>query len=88
MVSLPARLTIGTAAAELQRLVPQVAAQGQGPVALDGSTLEQFDSSAIAVMLELRRQVLRHGGQLSVTRLPPRLSDLMALYGVGELLPG
>ncbi|MCU0957753.1 MAG: STAS domain-containing protein [Hydrogenophaga sp.] len=86
-LALPAKLTMGTATAELERLLPLLK-RPQGPaVTLDAGALEVFDSSAIAILLELRREVLRQGRELRVHRLPSRLRDLMALYGVGDLLP-
>ncbi len=84
---MPARLTMGSAAVELQQLLSRLQGAGAATVVLDGRGLEHFDSSAISVMLELRRLVLQRGGELRVVNLPPRLTDLMALYGVGELLP-
>jgi phospholipid transport system transporter-binding protein len=84
---LPAKLIMGTATVELERLTHHLG-RLQGPrVTLDAGALEVFDSSAIAVLLELRRELLRQDRQLQVLRLPSRLRDLMSLYGVGELLP-
>ena len=84
---LPARLTMGSASSELQPLMTATANAGASTVVIDGQGLEQFDSSAIAILLELRRQALERGGRLTVHGLPPRLAELMTLYGVGELLP-
>jgi phospholipid transport system transporter-binding protein len=53
----------------------------------DATALEQFDSSALAVLMECRRESLATGKTFSVKRLPPRLRELAALYGVAELLP-
>lgn len=55
--------------------------------AVDASALQQFDSSALAVLLGLRRALLAQGAQLQVNGLPPRLRELATLYGVAELLP-
>ena len=54
---------------------------------VDASALEQFDSSALAVLLGLRRALLVKGARLTVNGLPERLRDLATLYGVAELLP-
>jgi len=87
MLALPAKLIMGTATAEMGRLFSLLGSQQQPRVTLDAGALEVFDSSAIAVLLEVRRELLRQGRQLQILRLPPRLRDLMTLYGVGELLP-
>ena len=59
-----------------------------GPQAVaDASALREFDSSALAVLLECRREALALGKSFAVTQLPARLRDLAALYGVSELLP-
>ena len=57
------------------------------PVVADASSLQKFDSSAIAVMLECRREAQLQGKSFSVRGLPARLRSLAALYGVAELLP-
>lgn len=56
-------------------------------VTVDGAALARFDSSALAVLLELRRQCQSCGKQFAVTRLPRQLLELAGLYGVEELLP-
>lgn len=84
VLSLSGRVTMGTATAELATLAPQL--QQATSVVVDGGALENFDSSAIAVLLELRRQALRKSCSFTVEQLPARLRDLMTLYGVGELL--
>ena len=53
----------------------------------DASALRDFDSSALAVLLECRREALALGKTFAVSSLHPRLHALAALYGVGELLP-
>jgi phospholipid transport system transporter-binding protein len=53
----------------------------------DASALRRFDSSALAVLLECRREALALGKAFAVSQLHPRLRDLAGLYGVSELLP-
>lgn len=84
---LPERLTLHEAAATLARLQTAVAATPGPVVQVDASSLVQFDSSAVAVLLEVGRQLQQQGKTLQVTGLPPRLRDLVALYGVESLLP-
>ena len=54
---------------------------------MDAGALRHFDSSAVAVLLELRREAQAQGRVLRVLRWPARLQALVALYGVQELLP-
>ncbi|WP_101047705.1 STAS domain-containing protein [Macromonas nakdongensis] len=87
---LPPRLTHAEASAYLDRCVAAARAGGMSTgVAwqLDASALADFDSSALAVLLALRRRALAAGGHLQVLGLSARLRDLAALYGVSELLP-
>ena len=60
-------------------------AQGREAV-LDASALEQFDSSALAVVLACRRAVLAKGAVIRVTGLPERAQALAKVYGVTALL--
>ena len=55
-------------------------------VALDASALADFDSSALAVLLGLRRVLTQKGTALRVEGMTPRLRELASLYGVLELL--
>ena len=58
-----------------------------GPaVVVDASALSRFDSSALAVLLACRREVLASGKQFAIQGLPSRLVDLAALYGIDALL--
>ena len=56
-------------------------------VVVDAGALAHFDSSALAVLLECRREAMAHGKTFAVARLPARLRELAGLYGVAELLP-
>ncbi len=85
-LKLPPTLLHAQANACLAQWVAQLPAQPPGPVALDASALVEFDSSALAVLLGLRRQVLAQGGSLQITGMSERLRQLAALYGVQDLL--
>ena len=82
-IVLPARLTLANASTALAALQAQVAGAGR-PVEVDASALEAFDTSAIATLLELRRQAA--GRALRVSAAPPTRVELAGLYGVAELL--
>jgi phospholipid transport system transporter-binding protein len=87
MLVLPAELTHEHAAACCRMLAQAMRSQPETSVVADAGGLARFDSSALAVLLESRREALAIGKKLSVSRLPPRLRDLAALYGVADLLP-
>lgn len=55
-----------------------------GEVDLSGTT--KVDSSAVAVLLGLRRRAADEGKPLSFTHVPPALSALADLYSVEDLL--
>lgn len=85
MPSLPATLTIKDARVAVLALEPAVG-QGSGELVIDASTLGAFDTSAIATLLELRRQAQAVGRTLSVRGAPPAMVELAGLYGVADLL--
>jgi phospholipid transport system transporter-binding protein len=84
--ALPEQLTLANASQILQNLDRSVLGAAGPVVQIDASALKNFDSSAIAVLLELRRRLLAQGKTLQVVAWPERLQGLVALYGVGELL--
>ena len=53
---------------------------------IDFSGITGVDSSAVALLLEWRRQALARGKSLSYVNLPPNLLALAQLYGVDELI--
>lgn len=83
---LPSELTYQQATACLRMLVQGLPAQTAGEVVVDASSLQDFDSSALAVLLEFRRLSLASGNAFAARGLSPRLTDLARLYGVDELL--
>ena len=85
---LPATLTHAQAAGTSRMLAQALkAGAASSPVVVDGSALQAFDSSALAVLLECRREALAAGQPFGTRALPPRLRVLASLYGVAELLP-
>ena len=85
MLALPAVLTHAQAGPCLEQLAAGIST-GPKQVVLDAQPLQDFDSSALAVLLELRRACLRRGKQLHIQGAPERLMLLAALYGVRALL--
>ncbi|MDD2609266.1 MAG: STAS domain-containing protein [Giesbergeria sp.] len=85
-LALPAELTHRQAAAILAGLQQTLAQQTQAVCVLDASALAQFDSAALAVLLECRRTLLAQGRTLQVQGLPEALGRMALLYGVDGLL--
>ena len=56
------------------------------PVVVDASALTAFDSSALAVLLELRRHTALASKDLRLQGLPERLKVLASVYGVQDLI--
>jgi phospholipid transport system transporter-binding protein len=72
-----------------KQTLEQAAAQGNVDAAMltvDGSALQHFDSSALAVLLECQRMARAKGRAFAVQSLPPKLTELARLYGVDGLL--
>lgn len=85
MLSLPSVVTHAQAKDCLGQLVGALQG-GSGPVVVNAAPLQQFDSSALAVLLELRRMCLRANRAFCVEGLSPRLLNLATLYGIEGLL--
>ena len=86
MLNLPVELTHDQAKSCLAQLSAGVASEGVS-VVVNAKALERFDSSALAVLLELRRVSLRAGKAFVVQGSPKHLTDLATLYGIEGLLP-
>ena len=87
MLVLPAELTHEHAAACCRMLEQGMRTDPAPTVVADAAALSHFDSSALAVLLDCRREALARGKTFSVKGLPSRLRVLAGLYGVAELLP-
>jgi phospholipid transport system transporter-binding protein len=53
---------------------------------IDFSEITDIDSSAVALLLEWRREALARGKTLEFVNLPPNLLALAQLYGVADLI--
>jgi len=88
MLVLPTELTHAQATPCLRMLVSGMrSVPATDGVVVDASALRRFDSSALAVLLECRREALLQRKSFAVKALPTRLRDLADLYGVASLLP-
>lgn len=85
--TLPQRLTEREARQTLESLRANLAGLPAGQaVSIDAAGLQAFDSSALAVLLELRRTALASGRSFSVKSAPERLRELARLYGLADCL--
>lgn len=87
MLVLPPKLTHDDAPACMRMLQQGLAGQQGTAAVVDASALERFDSSALAVLLECRREASALGRSFAVKGLSPRLRELASLYGIAGLLP-
>lgn len=85
-MQLPAVATLDEAAALAATLPAAIANGGSGPVHIDASALQSFDTSAIALLLQARRLAQAAGRGVEITGAPAKLAELARLYGVEELL--
>ena len=86
MLVLPPELTHRQAAACLRMLVQGLKQHREGTVMVDANALKVFDTSALAVLLECRREALSVGKAFSVQGLPASLLGMAGLYGVDALI--
>ena len=87
LLKLPAVLTHAAASAFFRAAASDLASR-PGAVVVDAGALSQFDSSALAILLEWRRQALAARTTFSVQHAPERLVQLAAVYGVAALIFG
>jgi phospholipid transport system transporter-binding protein len=86
MLLLPATLTVREAR-DTQRLLSQaLKGEPDSGVVVDAGSLQQFDSAALAVLLECHRLADAWGRPFAVRNAPPKLAALARLYGVDVLL--
>lgn len=77
-LQLPATATLAEAAGLSARL--------DAVDAIDAAALRDFDTSAVALLLEASRRARVRGVQLQVLNAPDKLRELARLYGVDGLL--
>ncbi len=84
---LPSALTQRQTTACLAQLLQSVGSAAPGSaLVVDAAPLRMFDTSALAVLLEFRREALAAGLGFAVQGLPLALQGMAGLYGVDGLL--
>lgn len=86
MLLLPATVTASEASDTRRLLLQAMKAETQADVVVDASNLRDFDSSALALLLECHRAASAWGKPFSLRNPPPSLVALAHLYGVEALL--
>jgi phospholipid transport system transporter-binding protein len=87
MLLLPATLTSREARVTLRMLQQALQSEGsETPVVVEAGSLQQLDSSALAVLLEIERLAVAWGRAFVVRGVPAKLAALAKLYGVDVLL--
>ena len=86
MLLLPATITAKEATAAQRLMTQAMKSEPEGPVVVDASNLSQFDSSALAVLLECDRAARAWGKAFVLRNAPSKLVALARLYGVDVLL--
>jgi phospholipid transport system transporter-binding protein len=89
VLTTPSQLTHDTCPAALADWRAQIAAlpaNAASNLSLELNALTQFDSSALAVLLALKREWSGPGKTVQLQSLPAKLSQLAQLYGVQDLL--
>ena len=86
MLLLPATITLRESRDTLRMLSQALPGEPDTGVVIDASPLQQFDTSALAVLLECQRLARAWGKGFSVRQAPPKLAALAKLYGVDQLL--
>ena len=85
--ALPATLTLAQASTTAARLRAEFERQpATAAWEVDAGALAEFDTSALAVLLELHRAARARGAELAVARSPDKLRQLATLYGVDALI--
>ena len=86
MLLLPATITSADAQDALRMLAQALKREPAAGAVIDASGLQQFDSAALALLLECQRLAQASGRAFTVRGVPPKLSQLARLYGVEALL--
>jgi phospholipid transport system transporter-binding protein len=86
MLLLPASVTAREANDTRRLLLQALKGESGATVVVDASNLTQFDTSALAVLLECHRAADAWGKPFELRNASPKLTALAHLYGVDALL--
>ncbi len=86
MLLLPASVTAREANDTRRLLLQALKGEPDASVVVDAANLEQFDSAALAVLLECQRAAEAWGKPFELRHAPAKLTALARLYGIDTLL--
>lgn len=87
MLTLPQTVRLGNAEQVLSLLTQGLkGSSAQTKLQLDASALQNFDSAALAVVLECQRRALASGRSVTLVGAPLKLEELARVYGLTGLL--
>jgi len=86
MLVLPGVLTLREAGNTLNMLEQSMRGDDAATLTIDASALRSFDTAAVAVLLECRRLARAWSRGFEVRGAPPKLGELVRMYGVESLL--
>ena len=85
-LGLPSTVTHNEAVSCLEQLRVGVQSWRDNSVRIDASAISKFDTSALAVLLQFKREVHSLGKHLRLSGLPKQLQELANLYGVQSVI--
>jgi phospholipid transport system transporter-binding protein len=86
MLLLPATITTQEARDALRMLAQALQREPGTEVVINAGSLTQFDTAAVAVLIECQRLAQAWGKSFELRQAPPKLLSLVKLYGVDTLL--
>jgi phospholipid transport system transporter-binding protein len=86
MLLLPATITTQEARDALRMLAQALQREPGTEVVINAGSLTQFDTAAVAVLIECQRLAQAWGKSFEVHAAPQKLGDLAHMYGVQELV--
>ena len=86
MLVLPETITAREAGDTLRLLSQALKNEPGRDIVVDAANLRQFDSAALAVLLECQRLAAACGKGFSMRAIPAKLAALAKLYGIDVLL--
>lgn len=84
MITLPSTLHHNNANALLAQGLQSIK-QAEATISVNAADLQQFDSSALAVLLAWQRAALQSGKTLTCRNMPDSLRNLAHIYDMGTL---
>jgi phospholipid transport system transporter-binding protein len=86
-LSVAGPVTIANVVATVARGAALFSQESQESQVVDLGGVTEVDSSAVSMLLEWQRGTGRRRRQIYFANIPPKLQNLVQLYGVAELVP-